>query len=346
MTETIISIKKITANIKRYWWLCLLATAAAAGLVAFTTWRTYTANKTAEAKDSYIGSATLYLSSENERDNAAYGAILQSPDTIAQIDALLDGAGQAPYSSETDKISIQSMSDSTAYGITVLSIGEERTRLIGQAVIDIVLEQASDVMQVETGQLASLTVSPCLWYPDGTFTIVDTPQQRVVTLSASDFLSWRKLVVVCAGFFVGAACIFAAILFDDKIRDEEEVRAVCGDLPVLGPVRLAGGKADELPEAVVREYLTKESIEKGVLLFAGGAKAAAETETRLEKWTGGRVRGAQDLYGPDFSPDKLKEYDGTFLAMRMNKNTMKELRKAQEMLKLLHVRVLALLLIR
>lgn len=48
-------------------------------------------------------------------------------------------------------------------------------------------------------------------------------------------------MVVCAGFFVGAALIFAAVLFDDKIRDEEEVHAV-SELPVLGTVKLAGGR--------------------------------------------------------------------------------------------------------
>ena len=66
--ETIISTKKIWANIKAFWWICLVTLALAAGVVAFSTYRSYQANKAVETKDSYVGSAVLYLSSTNDKD--------------------------------------------------------------------------------------------------------------------------------------------------------------------------------------------------------------------------------------------------------------------------------------
>lgn len=333
--ETIISTKKIWANIKAFWWICLVTLALAAGVVAFSTYRSYQANKAVETKDSYIGSAVLYLSSTNDKDARAYAAILKSQATIQAVNDALEKAGMKAYSSATDSFSIQSQSDSTAFGLTILSIGQERTALLLEVVIEQVLSTASDVMGVKAELLSEGVVKPCVWYADGSFRTLASPDQRVVHLSLSDFVTWKKLMIVCAGAFLGVAAIFVAILFDNKVRSSEELQAVL-EIPYFGEV--GGRKAGEqektwfmlqtqfLHHTGTLALITAGKDDKLSML---GAQIGEKLECKVQ--TGDRAAMCVDAM------KMCAQSAGVILAVRADRDTMPQIRTLAEQMKVAQI---------
>ena len=333
--ETIISTKKIWANIKAFWWICLVTLALAAGVVAFSTYRSYQANKAVEAKDSYIGSAVLYLSSTNDKDARAYAAILRSQSTIQAVNQALAEAGMEAYSTATDSFMIQSQSDSTAYGLTILSIGQERTAVLLDTVIEQVLLTASEVMEVKAELLSEGLVKPCIWYADGSYRTLASADQRQVSLSLADFVTWKKLMIVSAGAFLGLAAIFVAILFDNKVRSSEELQAVL-EIPCFGEV---GGRKKNEQEKTWFMLQTQFLHHKGTLalvtagkddkLAALGAEIADKLQCTVQ--TGDKAVTCVDAM------KMCAQCDGVILAVRADKDTMPQIRTLAEQMKVAQI---------
>ena len=321
--ENIISFKKIVANIKSFWWLCVLCVLAAIMLVSIDTISTYRSNVAAAQKDSYVGSATIYLKSDNEKDDRAYGALLSSTYVTDRINEYLAEAGFDEYSTSTDSIRIQSMSDSTAYGITVLSIGESRTETIGRGFIAALESLASDEMQVQVSLLSELQVKPCIWYTDGSFTTVGDVSQRVVTLSLRDFITWRKMMVVAAGFFLGIALIFIAVIFDEKIRSEEELSS-------LFPGVYFGCVSDkeelENLRTGLKAYIDAENIKQACFCPLRHAKAAQNA-----LFADGKVAWSDSL---------VESSDGYIAVIVLNKDKLKDARRFVNMAEVMHRRII------
>jgi len=335
MGETIISTKKIWMNIKAFWWICLVTLALAAGVVAFSTYRSYQANKAVESKDSYIGSAVLYLSSANDKDARAYAAILKSQSTLQAVNDALEAAGLKPYSTSTDSFMIQSQSDSTAYGLTILSIGEERTTILLNEVIEQVLSTASNVMEVKAELLSDGVVKPCIWYADGSYRTLSSVDQRVVKLSLSDFVTWKKLMIVCAGAFLGVAAIFVAILFDNKVRSSEELQAVL-EIPYFGEVGSHKKNEQEKTWFMLQTQflhhngtLTLVTAGKDEKLKALGAQIADKLQCSVQ--TGDRAATCVDAM------KICAQSEGVILAVRADRDTMPQIRALAEQMKVAQI---------
>lgn len=324
MGETIISTKKIWANIKAFWWICLITLVLAAGVVAVSTYRGYQANQVVETKDSYVGSAVLYLSSTNDKDARAYAAILRSQATIQAVNNALEAAGMDPYTAGKDSFAIQSQSDSTAFGLTILSIGQERTQVLLDEVIRQVLMTASEVMGVKAELLSEGVVKPCIWYADGSFKTIANVDQRKVTLSLADFITWKKLMIVCAGAFMGVAAIFVAILFDNKVRSSEELQAVL-DVPYFG--ELGSRKKDVQDKTwfmLQTHFLAGES--KIMLTTAGKEDRLKALGVEMaEKLQASVMTGDQAMTSVD-TMRTCAECDSVILAVRVDRDNMNQIR--------------------
>jgi capsular polysaccharide biosynthesis protein len=341
--ETVISMEKIIANIKAFWWICLITVALSAAFVGYQTVKTFRVNQSAQYKDSYVGSAVLYLSSENDKDMRAYAAILSSTDTKERLTEALEAAGMTEFSSSTDKLSIASQSDSTAFGLTVLSIGQERTRILLDQVTQIVLEQAAQVMGVEADIISSGVVNPCLWYTDGSFRTLSDESQRIVTLSASDFLSWKKIIIVCAGAFLGIAAIFVAILFDDKVRSSAELEKAL-ELPYLGQWKGKNqGETAELMFAL-KGYLSAPDLgdnQKGVVLLSlkeqpDMAELRQACEEALQRPVAAGRKNGEDLT----ILETARESAGVILVVSLNHDKLNEIKTLKNQLQVAQIPVL------
>lgn len=345
MSETIISTKKIWANIKAFWWICLVTFLLAAVVVGMSTYRSYQANKAAEGKDSYIGSAVLYLSSENEKDARAYAAVLTSQSTIEVLNQALSDAGMEAYAAGRDSLAIRSQSDSTAFGLTVLAIGEERTKILLDTVIDQVLKTASEVMGVKAELLSAGTVKPCLWYADGSFKTLSDPSQRVVTLSLSDFLTWKKMMILFTGLFLGVAAIFAAVLLDNKIRSQEELRAVT-DAPFFGEWNKKDKVARERVLFLIQNHFLNRAGNSVALISAEGNSQLTEAAEELSHGLNIPVHTAAQEAVSVETMKMCAESDGVILAVRADRDRLNQIRVILDSLQVAGIPLLGYMLMK
>ncbi len=232
--ETPISAEKIWIHIKKYWWVCVLTAAVAVAAVVLDTWREYRANAAAALRDTYQADSMIYYPIETEPEATTLLTLLDSQQMIGRVNEALAAEGLEEFDGGTDKLSMAWKG--SCFPITVISEGEERTRLISTTLTEALLEWAEEHMGSE-GQIVNHTqVYPCLVQASGAVTVYPPGASRAVGLTFGSFLGWKKLMVMCAGFLCGAAFLFVLLIFDTKLRTRQEAAQVC-EYPCLGEVK-------------------------------------------------------------------------------------------------------------
>lgn len=233
MAENIITPRKILANLRYFWWFCIIPLVLCGFLVYRDTMSTYRANQIAAQKDMYIASALVYYPTEDEEIGKGNMVIFKSKNTLEKVNEIMTSKGYAPFDDGKDKLELGHTMAS--YGLTLIGEGEERMLCMGQAFAESMLA----VIQESTGIAGYIvdhaTIAPCMIDASGNTIIYDNVSQKQVSLSLRDFLTWKKMMILCAGVFLGLALIFVAILFDKKIRSREELEAFC-QIPCMGIV--------------------------------------------------------------------------------------------------------------
>ncbi len=229
----VITLRKILENVKRYWWFCLIPILICGIVVYRDTMNTYHYNQTAAQKDQYIASALIYFPTEDEETGKGNMVIFTSSAVIERAGEIMEESGFEPFDEGTDSLEVGHTMGS--YGITLIGEGEERMLCMGEAFAVSML----DVLETATGMSGYIVdhsyVRPCMVDASGSTIIYSDVSQKQVSLSLRDFLSWRNLMILCAGIFVGLALIFVAVLFDTRIRSVEEMNEICS-LPCMGVI--------------------------------------------------------------------------------------------------------------
>ncbi len=335
--ETPISVRKIWVNVKSFWWICALTMLAAIGLVGLSTWREYQADKLAAQRDTYQADSMIYFPIETEPEATTLMTLLDSQQIVALIDEQLAAQGMEAYSSDQDKLSIEWKG--SCFPITVISEGEERTRLISETATECLLAWAEEYLN-GTGQIVNRTqVYTCIERSSNMVDVYPLGTPRSVKLSLKSFLGWKKLMIICAGALCGAAVVFVLMIFDTKLRTKKEIASICS-YPFLGTL---GKKAEEEMKAVYVMACRNVSPGKGTVLYAGysesdGLHRAAEQAKGMDG--GCAVRSA--IWGKE-RLELLKdrtEYGGAVLFVHLNQDTVDQVEMMMEDMKNLQIPVI------
>ena len=271
--ENIITPWKILANLKSFWWFCLIPLVLCGLLVYKDTMSTYAANQAAAQKDTYIASALIFYPTEVEADGLGNMVIFKSKNTIEKVNEIMVEKGYAPYDEGTDLLDVGHTMAS--YGLTLVGEGEERMLVMAQAFAESMLLVIEEATGISGHIVDDAMVAPCMIDASGTIRIYEEASERQVSLSIRDFLTWKRLMVLCAGVFLGLALIFVAILFDQKIRCREELEAFC-ELPCLGVTGAKKEKDKKLILSLIDAMCEDKQIKKLMLVSVSKEKMLAD----------------------------------------------------------------------
>jgi len=329
--ETPISTQKIWIHIKKFWWVCLLTTAAAVAMVAFTTWREYRFDKASALRDTYQANSMIYFPTENEDQARTLMTVLNSEQVVSRLNAALAERGLQEFDSGQDKLSIEWKGN--CFPITVLAEGEERARLLSEAATESLLQWAEEHLG-KTGQIVNHTeLFTALERSSGEVEIYLLGTPRNVKLGIGSFLGWKKLMVICAGVFCGAALIFVLLIFDTKLRSKKEVANIC-DYPCLGSIRKSSQQDTEAVAAVLRRVMPEEaalyvSCSSNDTVRKVAEKSENRCHVKAEGWEKDRL-------------EVLKEkeaYGGAVVFVRLNYDTVDQLECVLEDLENLKIKI-------
>ena len=147
--------------------------------------------------------------------------VLGSQQILDKINQALEAVGQPAFDSGNETLSIDWQGN--CFPITVLTEGEERTRLVSETATEELLHWAEEHLGKD-GQIVNETsIYTCIELSNGSVVTYPLGTQRSVSLSVSSFLGWKKLMIICAGIFCGVAGIFVLLIFDTKLRTKKEV---------------------------------------------------------------------------------------------------------------------------
>ncbi len=259
MMGTLITPAKIWANIKNFWWFCLIPLLLCSVLVYRDTMAMYRINQAAAQKDTYAASALMYYPTADEASGRGSIEILKSGTTVKRVNQILAEQGYELFDSGVDYLDVGH--NMASYTMTLVGVGKDRMLCMAEAFTSSMLEVIEEATGVAGCLVGEVSILPCMVDASGAIRVYQDVSERQVSLSLGDFLTWKNLLVLCAGVFLGLALIFAAILFDDKIRSREELESVC-QISCLGIVGTKKEKDKKLVVSLIRTMCEKQQVGK------------------------------------------------------------------------------------
>ena len=337
--ENVITVQKIWENMKRFWWFCAIPVILCLIMVYQGTMQTYRTNQAAAAKDTYIASALVYYPTPDEETGKGNMVIFQSSSTMEKVNQILEENNYSPFDENTDSLELGHTMGS--YGITLIGEGEERMLCMGQAFAESMLDVMEEATGVRGYIVDSAYVEPCMIDASGNTIIYSDISQKQVTLSLSNFVTWRNMMIICAGIFLGMALIFVAILFDKKIRSREEMEELCS-FPCIGAMKKKNGMGKELCISLILAMCDEGKINQLTLVSAStenqlnglAAQLSAESKGNL------RVECGENAVDSVDTLNKCRGSQGVVFTVRKNKDDVNSIRRIQRNMEMLQAQVL------
>jgi len=266
----LVSTRKIWCNIKKYWLLGVAVMAVCAAAVGLMTFREYRADLYSAALDTYQGEALVYIDSEDEDYSDAYTALLYSERIRKQVNEALLEAGFEEFNKKLDTANVDMKGTSMCYRVIVRSNGLERTEFLAKTYTELLMKETAGVMGLPGRIIDEPVMTTYMTKANGSVEIFELDEPRKVTLSLGSFLSWKKLMLLGAGFFLWCAFVMVKVFYDNTLRSREEMEQIL-TVPCLCEVQRKNRESHELL-AVLLNAVAERSGEAQVLLV--GARSS------------------------------------------------------------------------
>lgn len=339
MAENIITPRKILANLKYFWWFCIIPLVMCGFLVYKDTMSTYQANQMAAQKDMYIASALVYYPTEDEEIGKGNMVIFKSKNTLEKVNEIMISKGYMPFDEEKDKLELGHTMAS--YGLTLIGEGEERMLCMGQAFAESMLAVIQESTGISGYIVDHATVAPCMIDASGNTIIYEDVSQKQVSLSIRDFLTWKKMMILCAGVFLGLALIFVAILFDKKIRSREELEAFC-QIPCMGVVGRKKEKDKDLFLSLTSAMCNEYKVSKLILVSVTKENLLPVLADEVKGYTGDslQVEYCEGMSNSAEAANRCHQSDAVVLAIRKDIDNVDGVKRALSNLAMINAKVL------
>ncbi len=337
--ETMISTQKIWQNIRRFWWVFVICLAAYGVITGRDILNTMRADQDALSRDTYQASTLLYFPHRDNEEGLAFVVLCESELVVNDVNERLRANGYASYGAG-DTFAIDWVGNS--FGLTLTGEGRERMLCMAQAFGDSILKSALDVMGREGSVLNEASVLPCVVRSNGAVTVYEDASQRNASFSLRDFMTWRRLMVLCAMIFIGVAFIFVAILLDRKVRTREELEAVL-HASCIGVIRKKKPESRALALAVLYRLCRREETETVAIVSAGACGELESLAGEVGKTV--KVVTGMNLAGQAAAVTACEEAGSVVLVVCANQDTIDEVCQAVRTLELFGTPFLGYLLI-
>lgn len=226
--EMIISPNKIWHNVKRYWWIALITLGPVVAYVLFTGIRNYRYDVASAQLDGYQSISTVYINSKDEDYTDSYKWLLYSDNLRDELDGMLKENGFEEFDKNVDIVVITRMGDSMYYELMVRSVGQERTEFVATAYTELLLSHAKKVMGLKGQVIDYPSLKTYVKFHDGSYQTFELGKPKTVSLSLRTFITWNKLMLLCAGGFLWIAIIMVFVFMDKVLRTQREVDIATG----------------------------------------------------------------------------------------------------------------------
>lgn len=330
--EMLISTRKIWCNIKKYLLFGVVLMAACIGLTVLMTVREYRADLAGAALETYQGEALVYIDSADEDYSDAYTALLYSERIRDQVNTALLENGFKKFNKKLDTANVDMKGTSMCYRVIVRSIGLERTQFLAKTYTELLLQEAKDIMGLKGKIIDDPVMTTYLTKANGSVEIFELDEPRKVTISLSSFLSWKKIMIVGAGFFLWCAFVMVKVFYDSTLRSREEIDQVA-IVPYFCEVRKGKQESCELLAALLEGV--RERTENGSILlaapktskaltavFEGTKKALEERNAEVE------LSMAEDIVGSAGALDAARAAGAVFLFVTLDQDSAQDAHQA------------------
>ncbi len=330
--EMLISTRKIWCNIKKYWLLGAVVIAACAAMVVLMTVREYRADLAAASLETYQGEALVYIDSADEDYSDAYTALLYSERIRTQVNDALLANGFEKFNKKLDTANVDMKGTSMCYRVIVRSIGLERTQFLARTYTELLVKEAKDIMGLKGKIIDEPVMTTYLTKTNGGVEIFELDEPKKVAVSLGSFLSWKKIMIMGAGFFLWCAFVMVKVFYDTTLRSREEIDQV-SVVPFFCEVKKGKQDSYELLAALLdgvsgrtengRILLAAPKAGRGLAdVFEGIKKALADRHSRVElSMAEGLVDSAEAL-------DRAKEAGAVFLFVMLDQDSAEDTHQA------------------
>lgn len=330
--EMLISTRKIWCNIKKYLLLGVVVMAACIGLAVLMTIREYRADLASAALETYQGEALVYIDSADEDYSDAYMALLYSERIRNQVDQALLENGFEKFNKELDTANVDMKGTSMCYRVIVRSLGLERTRFLAKTYTELLLQETKSIMGLKGRIIDDPVMTTYLTKANGGVEIFELDEPKKVTISLGSFLSWKKIMLVGAGFFLWCAFVVARVFYDSTLHSREEIDQV-SIVPYFCEVRKGKQESCALLAALLDGV--SERTENGSILlaapktsklltavFEGTKKALEERNSKV------KLSMAEDLVGSADALDAARAAGAVFLFVTLDQDSAEDTHQA------------------
>lgn len=329
--SNVISVNKLLANIKRYWWIFVLCILCGIFLTARGTIREYRNNVNLASRDLYVSGADFYLDSEVDKDSSIWTVIISSSLVREKTGNVLWEQFQEELR-EDDSYYIQEKGGRSCFGITVIGEGEEHTLALAKAVAFAFEEAVRESTSVAMRPIdLPVKANPCVVLQNGGILTFEKAEDRGVSLSLRDFLSWRKMMTMMAFVFIGLGIVFVLILFDNKIRGVEELQVIC-DKACIANLRKKGENVTAVIK--MKQLLCDGGEDKIVLATLCDESAFHKVQQVLGEELAGRLLHADSICENAQGLEACVNQKKVVLAVRQDKDTVGTIREAMKNIEL------------
>lgn len=263
--EMLVSTRKIWCNVRKYWLLGVGIMAACAAVVVLMTYREYRADLASAAIGTFQGESLIYIDSKDEDYVDAYAALLYSERIRTQVDQALRENGYEKFNKKLDTANVDMKGTSMCYRVIVRSIGYDRTLFLAQTYTELLLHEARDIMGLKGEIIDEPVMTTYINRASGGVEISDLEEPIKIKLSVRSFLTWKKLMILGAGFFLWCAFVMVKVFYDCTLRTRGEVDQL-SMAPCFCEIRTGSQESCDLLAALlggVGERLTGQSEKTG-----------------------------------------------------------------------------------
>lgn len=348
--EMIISPEKIWHNVKKYWWIALIILGPILAFIAYTGMRNYRFDVASAQFDGYQSISTVYINSKDEDYTDSYKWILYSDDLRADMNTLLVENGFEEFDKNQDIVVITRMGDSMYYELMVRSVGYERTEFVAKAYTELLIDYAKKVMGLKGRVIDYPSLKTYVKFHDGSYTTFEIGEPKTVGLSLGAFVTWSKLMLLCAGAFLWVAIIMVFVFMDKILRTKRETDIATG-MECICTIDKKNANALDLL-AVMLDFTGKNSGKNHFVLATAEKNEklsgiADEILTKLTKTTAGAsVQSVTDIINNAMALEACGNADYVLLTVTLNQDKVPEVEQAVRNLQTIGAKVLGYVLIK